>query len=94
MKRWVEHYEELYSRETLVTKEALDAVESLPCMQELDQEPTMEDLMEAINILLAGKLQARTASQLKLLELQRDYCRNTCSTSYNIAGKKEKFRST
>ena len=51
MKRWVEHYEELYSRETLVTKEALDAVESLPCMQELDQEPTMEDLMEAINIL-------------------------------------------
>ena len=58
MKRWVENYEELYSRETLVTKQALDAVKSLPCMHELDQEPPMVDLMEAINR-LPCKLQSQ-----------------------------------
>ena len=38
MHRWVEHYGELYSRETLVTEEALNAIEPLACMNELDQE--------------------------------------------------------
>ena len=51
MDRWVEHYGELYSRENKVTDEALDAIEQLPCLSELDELPTMDEMMEAINSL-------------------------------------------
>ena len=55
MERWVEHYAELLSRETSVTAEALQDVETLPCMTELDELPTVEDLSDAIDCLSSGK---------------------------------------
>ena len=44
MERWVEHYSELYSRMNVVSNEALMAMESLSIMDELDSEPTLEDI--------------------------------------------------
>ena len=41
LERWVEHYSDLYSRENIVSPSALDAVECLPTMEELDTEPTL-----------------------------------------------------
>ena len=55
MSRWVEHYLELYSRENSVTQEALDAIEELPVLEELDSEPTTEELSNAIDALACGK---------------------------------------
>ena len=55
MERWVEHYSELYSRETVVTNAALNAIRDLPMMEELDNEPTIEDLSKAIDSLSCGK---------------------------------------
>ncbi|XP_063605235.1 uncharacterized protein LOC134780428 [Penaeus indicus] len=55
MKRWVEHYSELYSRETVVTDAALDATDDLPVMEELDQVPTLDELSKAIDMLPSGK---------------------------------------
>ena len=55
MTRWVEHYLELYSRENLVSQEALDALEDLPVLVELDAEPTLEELSKAIDALSCGK---------------------------------------
>ena len=55
MSRWVEHYSELYHRETKVTEEALDAVSPLPCMFELEDEPNMDELVAAIDRLPQGK---------------------------------------
>ena len=54
MERWVEHYSELYSRETVVTNAALNAIRDLPMMEELDNEPTVEDLSKAIDSLSCG----------------------------------------
>ena len=42
MERWVEHYSNIYSRENIVCASALDAVECLPTMEELDIELTLE----------------------------------------------------
>ena len=53
--RWVEHYSDLYSRENIVSPSALDAVECLPTMEELDIEPTLEELSKAIDSLASGK---------------------------------------
>jgi len=55
MGRWVEHYLELYARENSVTQDALDAIEELPILEELDSEPTMEELSKAIDALACGK---------------------------------------
>ena len=55
MERWVKHYSELYSRETVVTNAALNAIRDLPMMEELDNEPTIEDLSKAIDSLSCFK---------------------------------------
>ena len=47
--RWVEHYFYIYPRENIVSPSALDAVECLPTMEELDTEPTLEELSKAID---------------------------------------------
>ena len=55
LERWVEHYSNLYSRENIVSRSALDAVEYPPTMEELDKEPTLEELSKAIDSLASGK---------------------------------------
>lgn len=55
MERWVEHYPALYSRDNNVVDLALDAIEPLPIMQDLDAEPTLEELSKAIDSLACGK---------------------------------------
>ena len=42
MERWVEHYQELYSRVTTVTEPALNRTQALPVMNELDVPPTID----------------------------------------------------
>ena len=46
---------ELYSRETLVTETALNFIEDLSVMDELDALPTIEELSKAIDALSSGK---------------------------------------
>ena len=54
MERLVEHYSDLYSRQNVVTSAALDAIECLPTMEELNTEPTVEELSTAIDSLALG----------------------------------------
>ena len=55
MERWVEHYSNLYSRENTVTPSALGAIKCMPIMEELDAEPTVDELSKVINSLATGK---------------------------------------
>ena len=55
MERWVEHYSDLYSRENTVTPSALGAIRCMPIMEELNVEPTMDELSKVIDSLAAGK---------------------------------------
>ena len=61
MERWVEHYLELYSTENTITDEALDTIETLPVMTEIDTEPTKDDLSKAIDSLKNGKAPGKDA---------------------------------
>ena len=49
LERGVEHYSDIYSRENIVSPSALDAVECRPTMEELNTEPTLEELSKAID---------------------------------------------
>ena len=51
----MEHYSELYSRVNVVSNEALMAMESLSITNELDSEPTLEDINQALDQLSSGK---------------------------------------
>ena len=55
IERWVEHYSDLYSRQNIVSPAALDTIQCLPTMEELDTEPTVEELSKAIDRMAAGK---------------------------------------
>ena len=55
MERWAEHYQELYSRETVVTDTAVENTCPLPVMEELDDPPTIEEFSKAIDSLASGK---------------------------------------
>ena len=55
MEQWVEYCAELYPRENSVVDSALDAIEPLPIMEDLDAEPTLEELSKAVDSLACGK---------------------------------------
>ena len=55
MERWVEHYSDLNSRENIVSPAALDVIDCLPTMGELDSDPSLEELSKAIDSLASGK---------------------------------------
>ncbi|KAI8519266.1 hypothetical protein Bbelb_025230 [Branchiostoma belcheri] len=55
MSRWVEHYLELYSQESAVSQDALDSIDDLPVIAELDAEPTMEESSKAIDSMPSWK---------------------------------------
>ena len=52
MERWVEHYLDLYSSENSplrLSREALDAIQDLPILHELDAESILDELSKAID---------------------------------------------
>ncbi|XP_062615832.1 uncharacterized protein LOC134277519 [Saccostrea cucullata] len=55
MERWAEHYQELYSRENVVSVTAVENTNVLPAMEELDAPPSIDELSKAINSLASGK---------------------------------------
>ena len=59
MERWVEHYAELSTRENIVSLEALNAIEYLPVLEDLDSEPTKVELKDALRHLHLEKRAAR-----------------------------------
>ncbi|XP_066482784.1 DBIRD complex subunit ZNF326 isoform X2 [Tiliqua scincoides] len=68
MERWVQHYSELYSRENVVTEEALNNIECLPVLEELDSEPTLEELNVALDSLASGKAPEKDSIPAEVLK--------------------------
>ena len=55
MERWAEYYQELFSRENVVSDKAIQNTTPLPTMEELDAPPTIDELRKAIDALSCGK---------------------------------------
>ena len=69
----MEHYSDLYSRENTVSPAALDVIECLPTMDELDSEPSVEDLSKAIDSLASGKASGNDGIPPELIK----HCKTT-----------------
>ena len=72
MKRWVEHYTELHARENVVSEDALNAREP----EELDREPTINELSEALDSLASGKAPGKDRIPAEVLKC----CKETLIT--------------
>ena len=71
MERWVEHYTELYARENVITEDTLNAIECLPELEELDEldrEPTTDELSEALDSLTSGKAPGKDCIPAEVLK--------------------------
>ena len=91
MECWVEHYSELYSRMNVVSEEALMAMESFSTMEELDSEPTLEEINHALDQLSFGKAPGKDGIPAKVIKctkgsLLKDYMRYFAN-----AGEKVRF---
>ena len=76
MEHWVEHYAELYARENVVSEDALSAIECLPELEELDREPTTDELCEPLDSLASGKAPGKDGIPAEVLK----YCKETLIT--------------
>ncbi|XP_076060094.1 uncharacterized protein LOC143036520 [Oratosquilla oratoria] len=85
MGRWVELYSDLYSRANTVAPSALNAIE-LPVMENLDAEPTLDELGKAIDSLAIGKAPERQYSSRPHQDSARSpppvLERGTCAAGY------------
>ena len=68
MERWVEHYSDLYAKENLVSEDALEAIECLPVLEHLDDEPTLEEMREALDSLATGKAPGKDGIPAEVLK--------------------------
>ena len=55
MKRWAEHYQQLYYRENVITDTAVESTSLLPVMNELYVSPSAGEPRREINSLACGK---------------------------------------
>ena len=72
MERWIEHYQELYSREIEVNEATIESIESLPVMEDLDSEPSLEELKKAVNFLSSGKAPGKDGIPSDIIKVGKD----------------------
>lgn len=68
MECWVQHYSELYSRENVITEEAVNAIKFLPMLEELDSDPTLEELNPGLDSLASGKVPSKESIPAEVLK--------------------------
>ena len=90
MERWVKHYSELYSRVNVVSDEAL-AMESLSIMDELDNEPTLEDINQALDQLSSGKAPGNDGIPVEVIKCAKE---TLLMRYFANAGEKMRFHRT
>ena len=73
IKRWVEHYLELFSKQNVVTEAVLNAISQLTIMEELDEQPMEEQPSKAINCPSAGKATGEDGIPLRLSSMERKH---------------------
>ena len=94
MELWVEHYSELYSRVNVVSEEALMAMESLFIMDELDSEPTLEEINQALDQLSSGKVRGNDGIPVEVIKCAKGTFLKNYIRYFANAGKKVRFHRT
>ena len=65
MERWVEHFQELYSRDFKISDQLIQNIQSLSIINKLDSLPALRELSKAIDSLACAKASDNDASSLR-----------------------------
>ena len=71
MKRWAEHYQELYSQLNIVTDAAVNNMNKLPTMNE-DRLPSLVELLNAIDSLACNKAPSKDGVRLEVSKVSKN----------------------
>ncbi|CAE1313794.1 unnamed protein product [Acanthosepion pharaonis] len=88
LERWVEHYLELYETQNMVTDAALDALPSLPVMEELDAPSSAEEHGKAIDCLSCGRAPGRDGIPSEFLKSGKPALLNNSTRSCTCTGRR------
>lgn len=69
MKRWVKHHCEPYARENFVVVSAIDAIEPLSIIEQLDAEPILEETCKAFDSLTSDKAPGNDGTPPDLIKI-------------------------
>ena len=72
MKRWAEHYQELYSRLNTITDAAVNNINKLPTMNEFDRPPSLEELLKVIDSLACNKAPGKDGIPLEVIKISKN----------------------
>ena len=78
----------------VVSEEALVAMESLSTMDELDSEPTLEEINQALDPLSSSKTPGNDSYLLKSLSVQKEHSSRNYMRYFANAGEKVRFHRT
>ena len=90
----VEHYSELYSKENVVHQSALDAIDHLPLMPELDEAPSINELSKAIDRLPSGKTPGKDGILAEVIKSSKSTLLVPLHKLLTHAGKKVQYLKT
>ena len=91
MECWVQHYSELYSRENVITEEALNTIKCLPLLEELDSDATLEELNQGLDSLASGKLPSKESIPAEVLKCYKGNTSLSCTKSFVSAREKVRY---
>ena len=94
MEHWVEHYSELYSRMNVVSEEAFMTMESLSTMDELDSEPTLKEINQALDQLSSGNVLRNDDIPVESLSVQKEHSSRNYIRYFANDGEKVRFYRT
>ena len=94
MERWMEHYLELYLNENTVSEEALNSIQFMPIVVELDSEPTSSEIEKAINGLATGKAPGYDAILSEVIKQRIPVLLPTYINFFRSAGENVKYIKT
>ena len=71
MERWLEHYQEIFPKENVVTDVAIEKTCNLPFMMELDTLSSIEDLKKPVDSLMCSKAPGKDSIPPGLIKIKR-----------------------
>jgi hypothetical protein len=94
MDRWVEHYLELYSRETKITNTALISMETMPTLDHLDTLKSIAKVNCALYDLASGKAPGKDGVPIEVIRSEKIYSPQRSTSQQHYAGMKDRSHRT
>ena len=94
LNRWAELFQTLFSAVRTVDDSAMQQIPQLPVKEEMDEAPTLEEVIKATEQLKSGKAAGVDGIRQKSGSTEAKYCTPNSTNSSYAAGSKENYRKT